>query len=82
HGSGSAGGHPEPGRGTKWWAQTFWLLLGRLPKVTRRKGGTNVSRFQTTDMYAKMFAPLHNAQRPPEGGLCVVGQSNKQMLIF
>ncbi|WP_455930574.1 hypothetical protein, partial [Pseudomonas fluorescens] len=25
-------------------AQTFWLLLGRLPKVTRRKGGTLSSR--------------------------------------
>ena len=23
--------------------KTFWLLLGRLPKVTRRKGGTNHS---------------------------------------
>ena len=25
------------------WGKTFWLLLGRLPKVTRRKGGTSHS---------------------------------------
>ena len=26
-------------------AKTFWLLLGRLPKVTRRKGGTLSRRY-------------------------------------
>jgi hypothetical protein len=25
------------------WGKTFWLLLGRLPKVTRRKGATQRS---------------------------------------
>ena len=34
---------PEPQRGPNVRAQTFWLLLGRLPKVTRRKGGTIIS---------------------------------------
>ena len=34
---------PEPQRGPNVRAQTFWLLLGRLPKVTRRKGGTLLS---------------------------------------
>ena len=29
-------------------AQTFWLLLGRLPKVTRRKGGTLIRHHQKT----------------------------------
>ena len=28
--------------------QPFWLLLGRLPKVTRRKGGTLISNTRST----------------------------------
>ena len=33
-------GMPSTSEGPSGGAQTFWLLLGRLPKVTRRKGGT------------------------------------------
>ncbi|CAI8798013.1 hypothetical protein EMIT048CA2_10074 [Pseudomonas chlororaphis] len=40
-------GHTEPQRGAEWWGKTFWLLLGRLPKVTRRKGGTLSSRYRS-----------------------------------
>ncbi|WP_417696227.1 hypothetical protein, partial [Pseudomonas sp.] len=32
------------------WGKTFWLLLGRLPKVTRRKGGT-ISRHYHSNGY-------------------------------
>ena len=28
-------------------SKTFWLLLGRLPKVTRRKGGTISGRYRS-----------------------------------
>ncbi len=31
---------PSLGEAPSGGAKTFWLLLGRLPKVTRRKGGT------------------------------------------
>ena len=33
-------GMPSDSEGPSGGAQTFWLLLGRLPKVTRRKGET------------------------------------------
>ncbi|WP_238599643.1 hypothetical protein, partial [Pseudomonas caspiana] len=65
-----------------------YFCLGRLPdpsKVTRCKSATNISHNAATDMYATArndVRPLHNVQRPPEGGLCVVGQSNKHSLIF
>jgi hypothetical protein len=40
-------------------AQTFWLLLGRLPKVTRRKGGT-ISRNTQNNGYS------HNKKKPTD----------------
>src|SRR5471030_1676985 len=33
-------GTPSPSEGPSGGAKTFWLLLGRLPKVTRCKSGT------------------------------------------
>ena len=40
-------GTPSLGEVPSGGAQTFWLLLGRLPKVTRRKGGTLSSRYRS-----------------------------------
>ncbi|SQF98405.1 Uncharacterised protein [Paucimonas lemoignei] len=38
---------PSLGEGPSGGAQTFWLLLGRLPKVTRCKSGTISSRYRS-----------------------------------
>ena len=40
-------GMPSLGEGPSGGAQTFWLLLGRLPKVTRCKSGTLISRYRS-----------------------------------
>ena len=40
-------GTPSLSEGPYVRAETFWLLLGRLPKVTRRKGGTPRSRYRS-----------------------------------
>jgi hypothetical protein len=36
----------EPKRGAGRWGETFWLLLRRLSKVTRRKGETISRRYR------------------------------------
>ena len=38
---------PSLGEAPSGGAKTFWLLLGRLPKVTRRQGGTLSSRYRS-----------------------------------
>ncbi|MCG6575328.1 hypothetical protein EGM97_11505 [Pseudomonas sp. AF32] len=40
-------GTPSLGEVPSGGAKTFWLLLGRLPKVTRRKGGTSSGRYRS-----------------------------------
>ena len=67
---------PEPRRGPNVRAQTFWLLLGRLPKVTRRKGGTIGSRYRSNGYtpipiqltQIPTHALLHNLLRVPFTG--------------
>src|SRR6188768_553423 len=53
-----------PASGPNVRAQTFWLLLGRLPKVTRRKGGTLISNTRSNG-YPPKTPRAWSAQRPP-----------------
>ncbi|KGU83720.1 hypothetical protein N005_18080 [Pseudomonas mediterranea CFBP 5447] len=54
-------GTPRLGEVPSGGAQPFWLLLGRLPKVTRRKGGTLSRRYRSNG-----YVPGHREQaRPP-----------------
>jgi len=46
-------GMPSLGEGPSGGAQTFWLLLGRLPKVTRCKSGTLSSRYRSNGYVRK-----------------------------
>ena len=45
------------------WGKTFWLLLGRLPKVTRRKGESKTQRRHRCDVQTQ-HAPAK------DGGKC------------
>ncbi len=46
HGFKPERGHTEPRRGAEWWGKSpFGYFWGSFPKVTRRKGGTNISRY-------------------------------------
>ncbi|WP_455929800.1 hypothetical protein, partial [Pseudomonas fluorescens] len=46
--------------------QTFWLLLGRLPKVTRCKSGTLLSHHPNNG-----YAPKIKQPNPPDANICV-----------
>jgi hypothetical protein len=47
------------------WGKTFWLLLGRLPKVTRRKGGTNRSNSMVRRSDAALQATATTSRLKP-----------------
>ncbi len=47
HGFKPSFGHTEPRRGTEWWGKSPLVTLGLFSKVTRRKGGTNISRYRS-----------------------------------
>ena len=51
-------GHTEPRRGTECWGKSTLVTLGLFSKVTRRKGGTNISR------YLKNGYVLNKTNRP------------------
>ena len=53
HGAMPERGQSERQRRPVWRGKTFWLLLGRLPKVTRCKSGTVIAAHVITDMYAE-----------------------------
>ncbi len=46
HGAGPERGNAEPKRGAGRWGKTFWFLLWRLTKGTRRKGETISGRYR------------------------------------
>ena len=50
---------PSLGEAPSGGAKTFWLLLGRLPKVTRRKGGTLSRRYRSNG-----YVPNQPANHP------------------
>src|SRR5471032_1079101 len=54
--------HAEPKRGAGRRGETFWLLLGRLPKVTRCKSGTIRSRYRSNG-----YVPNHQEHGRPKG---------------
>src|SRR5471032_1998472 len=59
-------GTPSLSEGPSGGAETFWLLLGRLPKVTRCKSGT-ISRRYRSNGYVHPSpppSPLHGHRKP------------------
>jgi hypothetical protein len=57
-------GHAEPKRGTEWRGKTFWLLLRRLSKVTRRKGGTLSRRYRKNGYVHNQKILSHSKTKP------------------
>ena len=51
---------PSLGEAPSGGAQTFWLLLGRLPKVTRRQGGTLSSHHKNNGYVHQQTAIARN----------------------
>ena len=52
-------GHTEPRRGAECWGKSpFGYFWGSFPKVTRREGGTNISRYPN-------IGYVHNQKLPP-----------------
>ncbi|MDQ0702241.1 hypothetical protein QF043_001033 [Pseudomonas sp. W3I7] len=61
---------PSLGEAPSGGAQTFWLLLGRLPKVTRCKSGT-ISRRDLNNGYA----PKIKQPNTTDANICVDANS-------
>src|SRR5471030_2623 len=53
-------GTPSPSEGPSGGAKTFWLLLGRLPKVTRCKSGTLSRRYRSNGYVLPPHQPVKN----------------------
>src|SRR5471030_1266291 len=66
-------GMPSPSEAPSGGAKTFWLLLGRLPKVTRCKSGTT-SRRDRSNGYV-LNPPTTKPPTPPHD-CCDLGNSH------
>ncbi len=58
---------PSLGEAPSVGAKTFWLLLGRLPKVTRCKSGTIGSRYRSNGYVHK--TTQHTIPHHPDNGI-------------